>query len=122
MFKIFISAFCLALLLLQDSCKSKQPATTTTSTTTTSTPATTPAAKPKTTGKVSHAYQAGGCGTVVVIQNAGGDPLILIPSTPLNEMDIEGLEIEFHYHPLKRKNPAGCMTGSPAELFDITRK
>jgi hypothetical protein len=117
MLKVFISIFCLTFLLLQESCKSKQPVPTTTTATETA-----PVAKPKTIGKVSHAYQAGGCGTVVVIPNAGGDPLILIPATPLNEMDVEGLEIEFHYHPLKRKNPPGCTTGSPAELSDITRK
>jgi hypothetical protein len=108
-----------AITLLTSSCKPKK------STAVTSTPSqTTPIAnqKPKTTGKVSHEFSATGCGTVVIVPNAtGGDPMILIPSPQLGAFDVEGQEISFHYHPLKMKNPAGCMKGFPAELTDITK-
>jgi hypothetical protein len=78
--------------------------------------------KTKTTGKVSHEYKS--CGTVVVVGDATSNKpqLVLIPNSSLAEFDVEGLEIAFHYRPLKMKNPAGCSMGSPAAFFDITKK
>jgi hypothetical protein len=74
----------------------------------------------KTTGTVTHAYQASGCGTAVVITNSqSGAKTILLPINELGAFDVEGLEITFHFHPLKKMNPPGCKTGSPASLSDI---
>jgi hypothetical protein len=105
--------------LLTLSCKPKK-ATASTSVQTQTAAATNE--KPKTTGKVSHEFAATGCGTVVIVQNLSGEPMILIPSPKLGAFDVEGQEISFHYRPLKMKNPAGCMKGFPAELTDITLK
>jgi hypothetical protein len=52
---------------------------------------------------------------------AGGEPFVLIPVNSLNEFDVDGLEIRFHYNRLKTKNPPGCMTGSPASILDIEK-
>jgi hypothetical protein len=114
---VFLLSVCYSLLVLSaTACKSidkTNPAA--------APPATTPAGKPKTTGKVSHAWPA--CGTVVVVPDAnGGDPMILIPNDPLGALDVEGTEISFYYHPLKRKNPDGCMKGFPASLYEISKK
>jgi|GEM_PF-1036707 len=76
-----------------------------------------------TTGKVSHQFQATGCGTVIVVDNAGNnDPQILIPKDKLaKEFDKDGLVIKFNFRLLKMPNPAGCATGNIAEITDISK-
>ncbi|MFI5148305.1 MAG: hypothetical protein ACHQRM_01120 [Bacteroidia bacterium] len=107
------------LILSAQACKSKTK--TTASTTTTAPAAGNANSDTKTTGKVSHAY--GTCGTVIVIPSiTGADPMILIAVGLPAELDVEGLEISFHYHPLKRKNPDGCRAGFPASITDATKK
>jgi hypothetical protein len=116
----YILICCSLLLLTVSACKSK-PATTTSPASATTAASATPADKPKTTGKVSHAYSS--CGTVIIVPDAnGGDPMILIPNDPLGILDVEGLELSFHYRPLKKRNPDGCMKGFPASLSDISKK
>jgi hypothetical protein len=75
---------------------------------------------PKTTGRVSHAYQP--CGSVIIVTNSKNDTTVLIVGSSLNEFDVDGLEISFHYKPLKRMNPKGCNKGYPAVISDITKK
>jgi hypothetical protein len=117
-FTLFVSIYVL-LILPSEACKSKQK-------TETSAPASISTVNnqdtnPKTTGTISHTYSK--CGTVIVVPDPkGGAPTILIPGTSIGEFDIEGIEISFHYHPLKRKNPDGCMIGFPVSIFDISKK
>lgn len=77
-----------------------------------------------TLGKVSHQYRNTGCSTVVIINSKKiEDQIVLIPLDTLSsEFDVDGLEIYFNYHPLKRMNPAGCSVGAPAKLSDISKK
>jgi len=109
------------LLLFCPACKTKQKESTKASTETTVTSPSPPSnTAPKISGRVSHTYEEKGCGTVIIVPNAkGGDPQILIPHALPAEFDVDSLEILFHYHPLKIKNPPGCMKGSPAGLLDI---
>jgi hypothetical protein len=112
-----ISISCSLLLFISIGCKS-------THRNTEPVPAKTDATPPsKTSGTVTHAYQASGCGTAVVITNhQSGNKIVLLPVNDLGIFDVEGLEITFHYHPLKKMNPPGCKTGSPASLSDIEKK
>lgn len=74
-------------------------------------------------GKVSHKYRAGGCETVIII-NAHDDvaEITLIPKDKLNkDIDVDGQNITFDYHPLKMPQPAGCAVGIPAEISNITK-
>lgn len=74
-------------------------------------------------GKVSHKYRAGGCETVIII-NAHDDvaEIVLIPKDKLNkDIDVDGQNITFDYHPLKMPQPAGCTVGIPAEISNITK-
>ncbi|HLC82461.1 MAG TPA: hypothetical protein VJI69_01445 [Bacteroidia bacterium] len=74
-------------------------------------------------GKVSHKYRAGGCETVIII-NAHDDvaEIVLIPKDKLNkDIDVDGQNITFDYHPLKMPQPAGCTVGIPAEITNITK-
>jgi hypothetical protein len=117
-FLLFVSIYAL-LILPTEACKSKQK--TETSAPASTTPVNNQDTNPKTTGTISHTYSK--CGTVIVVPDPkGGTPIILIPGTSIGEFDIEGMEICFHYHPLKRKNPDGCMTGFPVNIFDISKK
>ena len=77
-----------------------------------------------TLGRVSHQYRATGCATVVIINWEKPDEQItLIPLDTLSkEFDVDGEEIYFNYHPLKRMNPPGCTAGFPAELSAISKK
>jgi hypothetical protein len=75
----------------------------------------------KTKGKVSHRYAANGCAVVIDVRTNTGEEMVLIPKTPLeNKFDKEGLELYFNYHPVKMRQPAGCDSGMPAEITDIT--
>jgi hypothetical protein len=75
-----------------------------------------------TTGKVSHQYRSTGCATVIVFIKDGTE-MTLIPKDKLPaEYDVDGLQINFNYHPLKMANPAGCATGMPAEITDLSKK
>lgn len=75
-----------------------------------------------TTGKVSHQYRANGCATVILVSGADGE-MVLIPKDPLpKDLDVDGAEIRFNYHTLKMPQPAGCASGIPAELTDISKK
>ncbi len=74
-------------------------------------------------GKVSHKYRAGGCETVIII-NAHDDvaEITLIPKDKLNkDIDVDGQNITFDYHPLKMPQPEGCTAGIPAEISNITK-
>lgn len=74
-------------------------------------------------GKVSHKYRAGGCETVIII-NAHDDvaEITLIPKDKLNkDIDVDGQNITFDYHPLKMPQTAGCAAGIPAEISNITK-
>jgi hypothetical protein len=75
----------------------------------------------KTKGKVSHRYAAKGCAVVIDVRTDAGEEMVLIPRTPLeNKFDKDGLELHFNYHPVKMIQPAGCDSGMPAEITDIT--
>lgn len=77
----------------------------------------------KTTGRVSHRYSATGCGAVIVCGKIPqGDTLILIPITPLNNFDKEGLEISFGYRKLRVHQPKGCGAGIPVQITDVKQK
>jgi hypothetical protein len=77
----------------------------------------------KTLGIVSHKYRDTGCATVIIVKKDGQEDLTLIPKDTLQkEIDVDGLEIFFNYRLLKMKNPAGCNTGTPALLTDISKK
>jgi hypothetical protein len=80
--------------------------------------------KGKTLGKVSHQFKAGGCSSVLIVDQQGENkPLTLIPMAPIPEkLDAEGTELYFDYHLLKRRNPDGCTTGIPAEISNISKK
>lgn len=73
-----------------------------------------------TRGKVSHQFRKSGCATVIIVKgNNGEEELVLIPKDALKkEIDIDGMIIYFNYHPLKMRNPPGCVTGMPAEITD----
>ncbi len=77
---------------------------------------------PKTVGVVSHKYKAGGCSAVIVVKQEGGEELTLIPKDKLDsKFDVDGLNISFNYMPLKMPQPAGCTTGMPAEITNISK-
>lgn len=114
LFSFFATAFFVSLLAL--ACKTKQPSPAKVT-------ATAPNEKPKVTGRVTHVYQSSGCGTAVVITDSiSGNTTILLPDNNLKAYDVEGLQIRFHYRPLKKMNPPGCKTGAPALLLDIEKK
>lgn len=74
-------------------------------------------------GKVSHKYSASGCGAVIIsYKNPQHDTLTLIPMTPLNEFDKEGLEILFNYRTLRVHQPKGCGAGIPVQITGIRAK
>jgi hypothetical protein len=119
------SVLCLlGMIVCSIGCKSKQPIGNTGSDATGQAVGAT-SEKPKTTGKVSHLYQSTGCGTVIIVTNPNNaTPMILIPipNTSLKELDVDGLEVSFHYRALKMKNPDGCTAGSPADITDLVKK
>lgn len=80
---------------------------------------------PKTIGKVSHQYRSGGCSSVILVSPASSDetPVILIPKDKLpSKFDVDGMEISFNYLTLKMPQPAGCTSGMPAEITNISKK
>ena len=96
------------------SCKTKQPAETTTVNSSTM-----EQTSSQTIGKVSHQYSATGCPTVVIVKK-GEDVITLIPKDKLPAaIDVDGLEISFDYLPLRMPNPMGCSAGFPASLTNI---
>lgn len=134
----------LGVVLIVVSCKSKKetnsaqtdpapvaPTTTTITTTTETITTTTTESKPdtemnvpvgNTIGKVSHKFKATGCATVIIIDQNGSE-LVLIPKDKLEkDLDVDGLQINFNYRTLKMPQPAGCSTGIPAEITDISKK
>jgi hypothetical protein len=134
----------LGAVLIVVSCKSKKegasaqnnsapagPTTTTVTTTETVTTTTTTESKPtaemnvpvgNTIGKVSHKFRATGCATVIIVDQDGNE-LVLIPKDKLvNDLDVDGLQINFNYRTLKMPQPAGCSKGIPAEITDISKK
>ena len=74
----------------------------------------------KTKGIVSHQFQSAGCQTIVICKKES-DTLFLIPMTPLDKFDVDGLEISFDYRVLKVHNPKGCH-GMPVQISNITSK
>ena len=50
------------------------------------------------------------------------DILYLIPATPLQEFDVDGLKIYFTYHLLRVHNPKGCHQGIPAQILNIKKQ
>jgi len=74
-------------------------------------------------GKVSHKYRSGGCETVIIIMAYDEvAEIVLIPKDKLNkDIDVDGQNITFDYHPLKMPQPAGCAVGMPAEISNITK-
>ncbi len=75
----------------------------------------------RTAGKVSHQYRSSGCPTVIIV--SGENPMVLIPKDNLgSQFDVDGLEVLFHYHPLRMPQPQGCATGIPAEITDVAKK
>jgi hypothetical protein len=74
----------------------------------------------KTTGIVTHQFQSTGCQTIVICKKES-DTLFLIPMTPLDKFDVDGLEISFDYRVLKVHNPKGCQ-GMPVQISNITSK
>ena len=117
------------------SCKSKKAATSSSSSTSSTTANTTNTATMGTSttassvtqgvnaGKVSHKYRASGCATVIIIMSHDDiAEIVLIPKDKLNaDIDIDGQNITFDYHPLKMPQPAGCTVGIPAEITNITK-
>lgn len=99
-------------------CKSKKEASSTVAATNSTQTSTVGA----TTGKVSQMYKAGGCSAVIIVKD-GEHELTLIPKDKLaSQFDVDGLEIKFNYRTLKMPNPAGCTSGIPAEITDISKK
>ena len=94
-------------------CKSKQTNTTTTPVDDSS------ANAPKTQGIVTHQYKSQGCETVIICTPIKTDTLFLIPVTPLQEFDVDGLKISFTYHLLRVHNPKGCHKGITAQISNI---
>lgn len=79
--------------------------------------------KVMTVGTVSHKYRISGCQTVVLVEKPGKkDSSIFIPRLPLNEFDVNGLQIRFQYKILKMPNPKGCLRGTPVELTSVSKK
>jgi len=99
-------------------CKSKQ----------TITPTTVDTDKPVnsilTEGTVTHQYKSQGCETIIICNTNPGmsDILYLIPATPLQEFDVDGLKISFTYHLLRVHNPKGCHQGIPAQISNIKKQ
>jgi hypothetical protein len=76
-------------------------------------------------GKVTHLVNANQCTSIIVINKDAGNnnELILLPKDPLPaDLNKEGIELKFHYRPLKIKNPEGCLKGIPAALTEITKR
>lgn len=113
--------FFFILALITSGCKSKKESSASVPATTTSEQS---IAAGNTSGKVSHQYRTTGCATVVIVKIEGEEkPLTLIPSLKFpSSFDVDGLEIMFNYRTLKMPQPAGCLGGIPAELFDISKK
>jgi hypothetical protein len=72
-------------------------------------------------GVVSHKYRAGGCPTVIIAPN-GGDTLVLIPTSSLGKLDVDGQRVTFSYHALRMPNPEGCVVGHPATIVGIQKE
>ena len=73
-------------------------------------------------GIVSHKYKPQGCETIIVCTSNNSDTLFLIPATPLEKFDVDGLKISFTYHIVRIHNPKGCHQGIPAQISNITTK
>jgi hypothetical protein len=97
-------------------CKSKQ---TTTVTLTPDNPAANPIQKQ---GIVTHQYKLQGCETVIICAAANSDTMFLIPATPLQNFDVDGLKISFTYHIVRIHNPQGCHKGIPAQISNIKKQ
>ena len=106
--------------LIMGGCKAKKNTETTQANTTVKE---TPAPE-KTTGKISHQFRSTGCATVIVVVKKGeADTLILIPKDVLpTELDVNGLQVSFNYHPLRMPQPPGCSKGIPAEIINLEKK
>jgi hypothetical protein len=98
-------------------CKSKQ---TTASTTTVDIDK--PVNSILTGGTVTHQYKSQGCETVIICTPINTDTLFLIPATPLQNFDVDGLKISFTYHTVRIHNPKGCHKGIPAQISNIKKQ
>lgn len=79
--------------------------------------------KGATLGKVSFKYKEGGCTSVIIMKGEDGAESVLIPKDKLDsKFDKDGLEIYFDYAALRMPNPAGCVTGRPAEISNLSIK
>ncbi len=79
--------------------------------------------KGATLGKVSFKYKETGCSSVIVITTEDGTESVLIPKDKLDsKFDKDGLEIYFDYTGLRMPQPAGCTTGIPAQITNISVK
>jgi len=111
---IYIVTLCFFSLI---TCKSKQldlPKTTNTDTSSGSI---------KTEGIVTHQYKSSGCETIIMCKPTNGnDTLFLIPMTPLEKFDVDGLKIFFNYRILRVHYPKGCKQGIPAQISNIEKK
>ena len=73
-------------------------------------------------GIVSHKYKSQGCETIIICKPINADTLFLIPATPLENLDVDGLKISFTYHVLRIHNPKGCHKGIPAQISNIKKQ
>jgi hypothetical protein len=76
----------------------------------------------KAKGFVTHQYKPQGCETIIVCALTNADTLFLIPATPLQEFDVDGLKISFSYHMVRIHNPKGCHKGIPAQITNIKKQ
>lgn len=77
----------------------------------------------KTIGIVSHQYRSGGCKTVIIVNDAQGNEIVLIPKDPLpSKLDKDQLKIRFDYTTLKMPNPKGCGKGIPAVITNVQKE
>jgi hypothetical protein len=80
-------------------------------------------AKGATLGKVSFKFKETGCSSVIIITSEDGTESVLIPKDKLDsKFDKDGLEIYFDYTGLRMLQPAGCTTGIPAQIANISVK
>ncbi|HTA61472.1 MAG TPA: hypothetical protein VK835_03410 [Bacteroidia bacterium] len=107
--------FSIILCFILIACKAKQTTTTLAGTDTS-------ANFIKTEGIVSHQYKQVGCETIVICSSSNAnDTLFLIPMTPLEKFDVDGLKISFSYRILRVHNPKGCHQGIPVQISNIKK-
>lgn len=111
---ILVVTFCFFILFI--SCKAKKNSSLTVSNTDETSNSL------KTEGKVTHQYKLMGCETIIICKpTTENDTLFLIPMTPLEKFDIDGLQISFNYRILRIHNPKGCKQGIPAQISNIKK-